>query len=143
MNETRPLNCRFRLQEEGKAYPKSGCQACGKTVMTGLGNKCSVIDLDQEFISSIVEKMKVSCWANNYTYEQVQKDILHFVEYGEGINDARFNTFLSIIIFWLRRDEGTFREQHTLDQVRILAQEMQDKLCGTSLKSSIASLPGK
>lgn len=24
--DPRPANCRFRLQEEGKAHPKSGCQ---------------------------------------------------------------------------------------------------------------------
>lgn len=40
MTDTRPLNCRFRLQEEGKAYPRSSCQACGKTITTGLGVAC-------------------------------------------------------------------------------------------------------
>jgi hypothetical protein len=39
--ETRPKDCRFRLADENKPYPRSSCQACGKTVMTGLGKKCS------------------------------------------------------------------------------------------------------
>jgi len=38
--ETRPDNCRHRLQEEGKSYPRSSCRACGKTVASGLGTKC-------------------------------------------------------------------------------------------------------
>ena len=40
--DTRPLNCRFRLQDEGKPYPRSGCSACGKRITTGLGKACSV-----------------------------------------------------------------------------------------------------
>lgn len=39
--EKRPPNCRFRLQDEGKAYPRSSCAACGKTVTTGLGKGCT------------------------------------------------------------------------------------------------------
>lgn len=42
MTDTRPANCRFRLRDEGKAYPRSGCLACGKTPMTGLGSSCSM-----------------------------------------------------------------------------------------------------
>lgn len=38
--DNRPSNCRFRLKDEGKGYPKSGCQACGKNIMTGLGKEC-------------------------------------------------------------------------------------------------------
>lgn len=38
--DTRPTNCRHRLHEEGKAYPRSNCQACGKNIFTGLGNVC-------------------------------------------------------------------------------------------------------
>ena len=38
MTETRPAECRERLREEGKAYPKSSCKACGATIATGL--KC-------------------------------------------------------------------------------------------------------
>lgn len=38
MTDTRPASCRERLREEGKAYPKSGCTACGANIATGL--KC-------------------------------------------------------------------------------------------------------
>lgn len=41
VQETRPEGCRFRLQDEGKLYPKSSCAACGKTIMTGLGKECT------------------------------------------------------------------------------------------------------
>lgn len=39
-DDKRPEECRFRLRDEGKAYPKSGCLACGRTILTGLGNDC-------------------------------------------------------------------------------------------------------
>ena len=32
---TQPENCRNRLQREGKAYPRSGCNACGTGGTTG------------------------------------------------------------------------------------------------------------
>lgn len=38
--DTRPASCRFRLQEEGKSYPRSSCTACGKNIITGLGTFC-------------------------------------------------------------------------------------------------------
>lgn len=37
--DTRPKNCRERLRESGEAYPRSGCEACGANLRTGLG-KC-------------------------------------------------------------------------------------------------------
>jgi hypothetical protein len=40
MTDKRPANCRFRLRDEGKAYPRSGCAACKASIMSGLGNKC-------------------------------------------------------------------------------------------------------
>lgn len=40
MTDTRPAKCRFRMKDEGKFYPRSGCKACGRTVMTGLGTSC-------------------------------------------------------------------------------------------------------
>lgn len=39
--DKRPANCRFRLQDEGKPYPRSSCTACGKSVATGLGSHCT------------------------------------------------------------------------------------------------------
>lgn len=46
MTDTRPTNCRFRLQDEGKVYPRSSCNACGRNILTGLGNKCNVTPVD-------------------------------------------------------------------------------------------------
>ena len=40
MADYRPANCRFRLREEGKNYPRSSCAACGRTITTGLGTRC-------------------------------------------------------------------------------------------------------
>lgn len=39
--DLRPANCRFRLQAEGKVYPRSGCNACGAEAAKGLGMRCS------------------------------------------------------------------------------------------------------
>lgn len=35
-NDPRPQNCRDRLREEGKAYPRSTCTACSSSIATGL-----------------------------------------------------------------------------------------------------------
>lgn len=43
--DERPANCRFRLQEERKAYPRSSCPACGRTITTGLGMRCQEVNL--------------------------------------------------------------------------------------------------
>ena len=45
MPDKRPPNCRFRLQDEGKAHPKSSCAACGRTISTGLGKACHLMAL--------------------------------------------------------------------------------------------------
>lgn len=37
--DVRPASCRFRLQDEGKPYPRSSCTACGATVMN-MGKAC-------------------------------------------------------------------------------------------------------
>lgn len=34
--DNRPALCRQRLQDEGKPYPRSGCQACNSTAASGL-----------------------------------------------------------------------------------------------------------
>ena len=40
IDDVRPDNCRFRQQEEGRLYPRSSCEACGKSVFNGLGVRC-------------------------------------------------------------------------------------------------------
>lgn len=41
ISDIRPDTCRFRLHDEGKAYHRSGCTACGRTITTGLGTRCA------------------------------------------------------------------------------------------------------
>lgn len=39
-DDPRPANCRFRLMDEGKEYPRSRCNGCGRSITTGLGRRC-------------------------------------------------------------------------------------------------------
>ena len=43
MTDPRPTNCRFRLQDEGKSYPRSSCTACHRGILTGLGTSCAEV----------------------------------------------------------------------------------------------------
>jgi hypothetical protein len=45
--DMRPADCRFRLADEGKAYPKSSCTACGRSVATGLGRSCGKVQPEE------------------------------------------------------------------------------------------------
>ncbi len=40
--DKRPVNCRFRLQDEGKPYPRSSCFSCGAKLAT-LGSECGLV----------------------------------------------------------------------------------------------------
>lgn len=40
----RPANCRFRLKDEGKPYPRSGCSGCNGDVFA-IGNECRYADI--------------------------------------------------------------------------------------------------
>lgn len=51
MTDTRPAECRFRLQDEAKPYPRSSCRACGKNIKTGLGTTCTVPPMMQPDIA--------------------------------------------------------------------------------------------
>jgi phosphoribosyl-ATP pyrophosphohydrolase len=53
MNDPRPENCRFRLQANGKTYPRSSCTACGKTITTGLGRECHLNTYDAGLAAGI------------------------------------------------------------------------------------------
>jgi len=44
--DPRPQNCRFRLEDEGKPYPRSSCAGCGRTTLSSfhtLGSECAQI----------------------------------------------------------------------------------------------------
>jgi hypothetical protein len=42
MTDYRPPRCRFRLKDEGKAYPRSSCESCGRDY-TEHGSYCKVV----------------------------------------------------------------------------------------------------
>lgn len=58
MADARPANCRFRLQEEGKAYPRSSCTACGRSILTGLGNSCGAVSNTSPLVMSRIEELE-------------------------------------------------------------------------------------
>lgn len=49
-DDPRPADCRFRLKDEGRAYPRSSCPACGASIGKGLGRQCGVYQPTTEFI---------------------------------------------------------------------------------------------
>lgn len=53
--DTRPANCRFSLQDEGKSHPRSACAACGKTITTGLG-RCCTVTVSPNMVSGGIEQ---------------------------------------------------------------------------------------
>lgn len=96
MIDERPANGRFRLQDEGKAYPRSSCQACGRTVITGLGNSCKGINTELgafqrevlETITPIVEKME-RCESQAITLAEYQRLVAlkaHLANADGGLN---------------------------------------------------------
>lgn len=64
MIDNRPAECRFRLQDEGKPYPRSFCRACGRSIFRGLGNHCRLADLtpSPEVVKELVEALR---WISN------------------------------------------------------------------------------
>lgn len=77
--DTRPTNCRFRLQDEGKAYPRSSCQACGKGVTTGLGSRCTEPASRSPAMTS--EKAPDRIWADPDHWVSADTSKPNYVEY--------------------------------------------------------------
>lgn len=77
--DARPEGCRFRLQDEGKSYPRSSCTACGKTITTGLGTSCDktgnsfAMDRHIEVIER-VEKLESVLRALKYEASQIANE---------------------------------------------------------------------
>lgn len=44
--DPRPANCRSRLIEQGDAYPRSGCEACGANLQSGLRCQWPTVSTD-------------------------------------------------------------------------------------------------
>lgn len=70
MNETRPENCRNRLQEEGKSHPKSGCRVngCGG-VFNALCEK--EVDYDLFLVGGFVRDEVMGLESNDMDYSVV------------------------------------------------------------------------
>lgn len=68
-DDPRPANCRFRLQDEGKPYPRSSCQACGASIMTGLGKSCNQMPSVMPVVS--VKEMKTSAGSDYFVHIRV------------------------------------------------------------------------
>jgi hypothetical protein len=58
MIDTRPAECRNRLRDEGKAYPRSGCVSCKATVVTGFGKSCERDKTEVEELTERVEALQ-------------------------------------------------------------------------------------
>lgn len=71
-SDPRPQGCRFRLQDEGRAYPRSGCAACGKTITTGLGRAC---DSDQLRIADVSQYYDTDVSVSELSAEAVEPKI--------------------------------------------------------------------
>lgn len=48
MKDNRPTNCRERLREEGKPYPRSSCQGCGGSIRNGITSNCPGKEADPD-----------------------------------------------------------------------------------------------
>lgn len=70
MSDARPVDCRFRLQDEGKPYPRSSCSGCGRTITTGLGKSChrvpAVADLQRQLSEAVERAEKAEGWARDW-----------------------------------------------------------------------------
>lgn len=68
-----PANCRHRLQDEGKSYPRSSCQACGANIMTGLGLACPKIAQPAPMPAPVVSvlEMKTSAGSDYFVHIRV------------------------------------------------------------------------
>jgi len=70
MSDARPVDCRFRLQDEGKPYPRSSCSGCGRTITTGLGKSChrvpAVSDLQRQLSEAVERAEKADGWAKDW-----------------------------------------------------------------------------
>lgn len=89
VEDTRPQMCRFRLQEEGKAYPRSSCQACHATLFN-LGKFCKweqVVVGERPY--DLVEKAQMLAQVNvektyKFNIDAVKELIIDYVARVEG-----------------------------------------------------------
>lgn len=78
--DARPASCRFRLRGEGRAYPKSGCGGCGRSVTTGLGSHCTFADVVEETsFAALVERVAKSAEIGEFV-AVLKSDVAALVE---------------------------------------------------------------
>lgn len=76
--DIRPSNCRFRLKDEGKPYPRSSCKACKRGLMQ-LGNECQYIKPHDTTKS--IQKTEIPTNPNGQITDQNWIDQLHEAVY--------------------------------------------------------------
>jgi len=95
MSDARPANCRFRLQDEGKSYPRSSCTACGRTVGTGLGTACATWKADYEKTSGDEEEKSCAQWKDARTHREPIWPLMGYAPGGYSFRCVECNeTFL-------------------------------------------------
>lgn len=82
--DLRPKNCRFRLQDEGRLYPRSRCEACGRGIASGLGKECA--DHPKEFANGLAENLR----QNSQEYDRAIKDAVLWLVQNNKKNKPEF-----------------------------------------------------
>jgi hypothetical protein len=78
--DTRPKNCRFRLQDEGKPYSRSSCSSCKRSIMTGISASClyvpSASDARIAELEAEVERLRVQSETMRNILQEADKRIV-------------------------------------------------------------------
>ena len=88
MTDPRPANCRFRLQDEGKPYPRSSCQNCGVTIKTP-GLRCPYAS--DASVPSPAPKLSPEQIRERAEFLRQQDDQINAKAIGEGWGRAAFD----------------------------------------------------
>jgi hypothetical protein len=80
--DNRPTNCRFRLREEGKSYPRGGCDACKWTNVSL--EACPKADGDPflELVLKDITKDNEDLWQERDRYRRALERIQGKAELG-------------------------------------------------------------
>lgn len=107
-----PKNCRFRLESEGKPYGKSGCRACGRSVLTGLGKRCHLAIGDHDYDGENLEDLNSSLKILKEMRHGAQQEIDFMLMKVQSLTDKKLsltydiNRLKRIINENSKKDEG-------------------------------------